>query len=281
MASTMQEDLSSMLSRNLTFNNIPFESPSQDHQASTNDQNTTSSHTEQPVNYSITQHYHHSAHLATPTAPPADFMSVQRTDAAISLLENGVDPSALFPSQLTLYMQAEDEQKRRLLELWRISPPQYGEHALESGIGIWPPTSLQREEEMAKLRYERHNENMQNGQMDSNMDQTCPGSTLPSNKEDEKNFAEPYIVSGYDMTAGGYPSRGFHEQQQFSDSEEQRENHYNHAIDPVYQHPMYWQGNFWVGSKEQQNGTYNQADLLAASQADMIDIHGMEDEEML
>lgn len=147
----VHDDLAALFSRNLSLQNAPYAAPAVSvptHQTS---------RPEEAITYSITQHYHHSAHVASPkpsrpvsTPPPTD----QETTEII-LGRHGVDVTTLFPSQIELFKSAEPTQQMRLVELWRISPPNYGGHALAQDLGTWPATSLQQEEAMAKLRYER------------------------------------------------------------------------------------------------------------------------------
>ncbi|KAK2741474.1 hypothetical protein FQN57_005607 [Myotisia sp. PD_48] len=67
-----------------------------------------------PIVYSITQHYHHSSHQALPTPSSTSVEDILRN--------HNVDPACLYPSQLHLFSQADQEQRTRLIELWRISP---------------------------------------------------------------------------------------------------------------------------------------------------------------
>jgi hypothetical protein len=146
-----QEELATLFFQNLSLHNTPFPAPT----ASSSADPTTQA--EEPITCSITQHYHHSAHVASQklsrpvsTPPPTD----QETTEII-LGRHGVDVTTLFPSQIELFKSAEPGQQMRLVELWRISPPNYGGHALAHDLGNWPATSMQQEEAMAKLRYER------------------------------------------------------------------------------------------------------------------------------
>lgn len=69
------------------------------------------------------------------------------------LIQNQIDPSALLHNQIQLFANADQEQRYRLLELWRISPPSYlplDEHVDAS----WMPTSMQQEEHLARVRHE-------------------------------------------------------------------------------------------------------------------------------
>src|ERR1700710_1989062 len=131
---TTQEDLAALFSRNLSLQNTyvaPTEEPSQ---------------VEAPIVYSISQHYHHSAHLASqqPSRPASEPPQTDQLTTEIILSRHGVDASSLFPSQIDLFKTADAGQQMRLIELWRICPPNYGGHALTQDL--WPQTSFQQEE---------------------------------------------------------------------------------------------------------------------------------------
>ncbi|OGE48692.1 hypothetical protein PENARI_c026G10158 [Penicillium arizonense] len=65
-----------------------------------------------PISYSITQHYHHSAHKVTPNVP---------FQASIDVLRHyGLDPSTMTPSQLNLFDHADTEQRERLIQTWQL-----------------------------------------------------------------------------------------------------------------------------------------------------------------
>jgi hypothetical protein len=155
------------------------------------------------------------------------------------LQRNSIDPSHLFPSQIDLFQNADNDQRLRLLELWRISPPQ-GRQGYPEGTDYntsrqlydWPPTSLAQEEAMAKLRYEkmveeRVSEDIQSHQqqMDQSMAQENESAAVQATRDllTSEN-AEPYIVSGYDMLA-----KRDYEQSALAES-----TRYNQATDPVY-----------------------------------------------
>src|ERR1700761_3909062 len=161
----MQDDLINMMTRNLQL------SPLQ-HDMSTPPTPQVVPQTS-PITY-ITQHYHHSAHQV-PTDTPAS-----------SVLEQaGINASALFPSQLQLFKNAGPEQRSRLIELWQIAPPTYGNQMHPDHLGNWPETSIEREEEAARYRLELHEQ--------ERLKNLC---ALPG--YDAKHNAEPYIVHGYE-----------------------------------------------------------------------------------
>lgn len=83
---------------------------------------------QQPISYSITQHYHHSSHVAPPSIPtPAT--STQDQALTSLLLQHGIDPNTLIPAQLDLIRHADTEQQQRLIQTWQLyaihgQPPQ-------------------------------------------------------------------------------------------------------------------------------------------------------------
>lgn len=130
-----------------------------------------------PITY-ISQHYHHSAHLA-----PAS--GTEDIPASTILKAAGVNADVLLPSQLQLFKNAQRDQQERLVELWRIAPPTSGDQLASRHMGDWPQTSLEMEEEAARQRWEK-----QESERLKNL------SVLPS--QESRGNAEPYMSSGYD-----------------------------------------------------------------------------------
>jgi hypothetical protein len=155
-----------------------------------------------PITY-ITQHYHHSAHQA-PERQVSDVLE-----------EAGVNASTLLPSQISLFKNADEEQKHRLVELWRIAPPTPGKQLPPSASGNWPQTSMDLEEEAARLRWaEMERDRLKN---------LC---ALPG--YDSQNGAEPYMSGLYNDVTNS--------QTQPQSSEEE----YKRCKDPVYNHSREW-----------------------------------------
>ncbi|KAK5122417.1 hypothetical protein LTR85_004001 [Meristemomyces frigidus] len=109
----------------------------------------------------VSSHYTQTAHIRPDTTsehprsppPPYNDDSLMPEAMAETLRQNSIDPSALLPNQVQLFANADYEQRLRLLELWRIAPPSY---PLEAHLSNkWQPTSVQREEEEARARYEQ------------------------------------------------------------------------------------------------------------------------------
>ncbi|KAH6629769.1 hypothetical protein C7974DRAFT_454688 [Boeremia exigua] len=160
-------------------------------------------------------HYTHSHHVVpsrSVSEPPAR-THIEISELGAILLRNSINPEFLFPSQVELFQNADDDQRLRLLELWRISPPQ-GRQGYPAGTDYnlsrqlydWPPTSLAQEEAMAKLRYDKDQQEQQAARERSVSPQA----------------AEPYMMSGYDMLA----------KREYEQSV--KEPSYNQATDPVY-----------------------------------------------
>jgi hypothetical protein len=215
----MHEDLATLFSRNLSLQNNPYTASTVSSQI---DQTT---QPEAAVTYSITQHYHHSAHLASqkPSRPVSTPPPTDQETTEIILGRHGVDVTTLFPSQIELFKTADISQQMRLVELWRISPPNYGGHALAQDLGTWPATSFQQEEAMAKLRYERQmlEERASRTQMTEYQQEHFDGEDMMSDGEYSNapvtpiqggdgrwpgatplaHASEPYMLSGYESLA--------------------------------------------------------------------------------
>jgi hypothetical protein len=92
------------------------------------------------INYCASQHYHHSAHVVRRApAKAVQAQSPHATEAgeaaAIAMLtQHGIDPAVLSTSQLTLFVQADMEQKLRLVELWRLFPESLRQQSYQPGF---------------------------------------------------------------------------------------------------------------------------------------------------
>jgi hypothetical protein len=227
------------------------------------------------------QHYTHSYHVVPnrSIASASDKPQVQASELEAMLLRNSIDPSLLFPSQIDLFQNADNDQRLRLLELWRISPPQ-GRQGYPDGVDYntsrqlydWPPTSLAQEEAMAKLRYERVMEERAQSeaigqhqqQMDESMDEGAGSAAVQATRIELasplETTAEPYVVSGYDMLA----SREYEESARTAANQLRDSTKYNQATDPVFNNAGLGHGPWakHVGSvldMENQYGAFAQA----------------------
>ncbi|KAM3077619.1 hypothetical protein ACMFMG_006950 [Clarireedia jacksonii] len=273
-----QEELAALFARNLSFQPPTPVAPKEEPKI------------EPEYTYSITQHYHHSAHLANkqqPSRPASEPPQTDQLTTDIILARHGVDSSSLYPSQIELFRTADAGQQMRLIELWRICPPNYGGHALAQQLGEWPSTSLQQEESMAKLRYERQmqEERMSRAHDGMDDDTMSDGSShaplTPIQGGDARwNNVEPYMASGYELLAAreyehsATPARDVY-------------SHFGTAVGgPQYKQstdPVYNVGGDWTKSIDQQQSMENQYGAFQNFQYsnEYIAGHHGEDEEML
>lgn len=244
----MQDELVSMMSRQLQLH------PLQHQQDMSMPPTPQVSPQTAPVTY-ITQHYHHSAHQAS------------TNDSQIpSELENaGVNAAALLPTQINLFRNADQKQKQRLVELWRIvPPPMYGKRWQSQDMMVWPQTSMEKEEAAARQRWEEsEREKLKN---------LCG---LPG--YDQRNSAEPYMVSGYnDQSSNGgvtQPIDYAHSQQPTEAS--------RRCKDPVYNSREWWH----LSADEPMEHQYGMLQHMMYGNGIEYDVpstrHQDEDEEML
>jgi hypothetical protein len=199
----MQDELVSMMSRHMHLTPVQAQDSSMPATPQVSPQ-------AGPITY-ITQHYHHSGHHV-----PVD------TSASAVLVAAGVNASVLLPSQLSLFKHADDEQKQRLIELWRISPPTPGKQVSDGEMGNWPQTSMEQEEVAARQRWEEmERERLKN---------LC---ALPG--YDNRAQAEPYIVSLYNQLPNPNVVVAQTEMNHVEKEEE-----YKHCKDPVYNSREWW-----------------------------------------
>lgn len=194
----MQDDLAEMMSRNMHLGSMqtPVHNFSTPPTPQVIPQPT-------PITY-ISQHYHHSGHVAQ--APVVD-------EAPVSALlrDAGVNTDALLPSQLQLFKNAQPEQRDRLIELWRIAPPTHGNQLTARHMGNWPQTSLEIEEQAARERWEK-----------SEQDRLKNSRSLPD--QEPRMNAEPYMKEGYEDRMEDVANSQGHRQ----------------ATDPVYDRGREW-----------------------------------------
>lgn len=195
----MQDDLINMMTRNLQLSPIQHQDMSSPPTPQVVPQVA-------PVTY-ISQHYHHSAHQVPNEIPTS------------TILERvGINASALFPSQLQLFKNAGPEQRARLIELWQIAPPTYGNQMHPDHLGNWPETNIEKEEEAARYRLQiTEQERLKN---------LC---AVPINKQN----AEPYIVHGYEAypNSNGVTDLG---------ATMMKDEEYKKSTDPAYNSREWW-----------------------------------------
>ncbi|KAE8446874.1 hypothetical protein EG329_011505 [Mollisiaceae sp. DMI_Dod_QoI] len=237
---TTQDDLAALFQRNLSLQTPTYVASKQEPVV------------EQPITYSISQHYHHSTHIAAqPSRPASEPPQTDQLTVEIILGRHGVDMNSLFPSQIALFKLADASQQMRLIELWRICPPDYNKQDL-ANFDNWPGTSFQQEEAMAKLRYERQmldermsrtggDQHSMGSAEDAMSDASTTAPLTPIQAGDgrwqtQAHGAEPYMQSGYESLAA-------REYEQSARPSKDIYSHfgtavggpnYNKATDPVY-----------------------------------------------
>ncbi|CAK4034484.1 Hypothetical predicted protein [Lecanosticta acicola] len=213
---------------------------------------------EQPIAFA-SAHYTQSAHVRAESEPsrsppPPYYEAVMPEAMAETLRQHSIDPYALLPNQVNLFVNADYEQRLRLLELWRISPPSY---PLEQHItGQWQRTSVEKEEQQARERYEQQMNTRAVPQEEHMSDTVAMEPISPIDQSGETYWppaarmraasiaagqaptkqqaeVEPYIVNGYEMAAS------------------------RRAVDPVYNTGL-WQAPSYSEATEQQSGMEDQ-----------------------
>ena len=202
---------------------------------------------EEPVsiNYSISQHYTHSAHIVhainAEQIPASKTFGSQPMDLSVYqiLAHNNIPPSSLARSQLTLFEQAGEDQRARLIQLWSLSPSpgtrnigqQLAERTSEHQAG-----ALEFRGDLVWLHQQRkafdqsfHRE----GELKYDYGDCC--SWL---QDKNPGDAETYITSGYEQLA----QREYDEQRMQAVSANLSTSaglifggRYNHATGPIYQ----------------------------------------------
>jgi hypothetical protein len=209
---------------------------------------------QQPIVYA-SSHYYHVAHIVAPKPPPTPTPSDE--ELIEMLTRNWIDPASLQPAQANLFRNADHDQRLRLLELWRISPPSGNASALAD-------TSLAQEEQMARERYERM---MHERGTDPHFDTHIQPDTTAFARDDDNMVtsdsaaamatssllsshhvpgspdshrqAEPYILSGYEQLAKREYNDSIAAADAATRSLRESTSGYNQAIDPVYNGPLW------------------------------------------
>ena len=131
-----------------------------------------------PPQVSITQHYHHSAHIIGGSLHP---LQPHREDETLrQLIQNDIAPSSLLRSQLELFERSTTDERAKLILLWRLAPPTYarnGGQELADRLGEYQTISVEQEEQLAWLRYQ-HNHARRDVKTDTLAEQLCGRQTL-------------------------------------------------------------------------------------------------------
>jgi len=259
-----QEDLADLFSRNLFLQNKSYVEQAPPYVEPIESVDPPPYSAPLPISFSVSQHYTHSAHVTKAVRSASADPATSQHTAQIILARHGVDITTLFPSQIELFKSAETGQQMRLIELWKISPPSYGGHALSPNLCSWHTTSFEQEEAMARLRYDRkmHEENQM---------------TVHAHE------SEPYMASGYELLAQREYNASAQQQQPPKDvyshfGSAVGGHAYNQATDPVY-NIIPNSGPEWEQRQQQamenQYGTFQQGDhvgLRMASGDDDMDM---------
>jgi hypothetical protein len=236
----MQEDLSDLMARNIYLSNTVVQpsfpaatppSPRLEPQPA-------------PITY-IAQHYRHSSYHEP-------VMTKINIEPSQILAAAGIDASVLFPSQLQLFKHAAPDQQLRLIELWQIAPPTYGQQMLAKNLGNWPQTNLAQEEEAARHRWEMLSEQ----EREHNI-----------NAQQARSNAEPYIVDGYEKLPN---INGVTAPTEYRPKvEAERSDEYNRAHDPAYSSREWWQHYSETQPMEHQYGVLEQMRITGYGAVDM------------
>jgi hypothetical protein len=155
------------------------------------------------VAYNVSQHYHHSAHVASiEPSPTVRTQPVTTSSISYILASYGIDSRTLSPSQLDLFQNADIEQRQRLIQTWQL----YLNSAVES-------TSMPHSALPAR---------------DSEM-KDCSS----DGGDDQKGHAEPYMISGYEATS----QRNLKPPRREPTTGEP----YVSSTDPVYRNQQWWE----------------------------------------
>ncbi|ODM22215.1 hypothetical protein SI65_03061 [Aspergillus cristatus] len=223
----LQEGLAALFDRQMSMGTVEVpETPEPSSPASP-----TSSSQPSPITYSVSQHYHHSSHVArqaqavgteeqqsfgTYSAPTA-------TDTSNILRSHNIDPFTLSPRQIELFEGAIPEQKSRLIQMWQICPD-----TAERG----PATGTC----FLNDQYQYH---VNTFVEDHDMDGMAQDE---DEDEDGQQYAEPYMASGYEALAQrDYELSGRKSYQTSPPSEPTTGAPYRLASDPIYESKRWWE----------------------------------------
>ncbi|PWY76344.1 hypothetical protein BO94DRAFT_197308 [Aspergillus sclerotioniger CBS 115572] len=145
-----------------------------------------------PEMYSISQHYHHSAHLVRENATRP---STEGTNGAISetLRQHNVDPSTLSPKQMELFEHAMPEQQSRLIQIWQISSEH--SYATTSSVVGRNQSDLGTADVASTVAIVSTPFGWTTRSGDREM---CDVPVRSESEDDVHQYAEPYMVTGYE-----------------------------------------------------------------------------------
>ncbi|KAI1828431.1 hypothetical protein F4861DRAFT_17 [Xylaria intraflava] len=252
------EELATLFSRHMTF-----QQP-QPVQQAPQEQTSQQQPEPEPIKYSISQHYHHSAHAVNQDTPILDSqrpssVPPQATKPSVEdVLRNyGIDPTGLSSQQLELFKTADTPQQVRLVELWQIYPPTNSRQTDPSVA--WASTTVEQEELLAQL----HHEQMlaeRDSQRSSLM--SLDGTPLTPVQSTDGHwvstaYVEPYMMSGYEMLARREYEESVKRQLE-EDMSRPKEAYYGSAVDGynyrLATDPVY--ANEWPNQKQAMENQY-------------------------
>ncbi|GFN10215.1 hypothetical protein AtubIFM55763_009926 [Aspergillus tubingensis] len=152
-----------------------------------------------PIVYSITQHYHHSAHVAQQsTTRSSEGVHRRGTNATVNetLRQHNVDPSTLSAKQMELFEHAMPEQQSRLIQMWQISP----EHSYAATSNVTGTKSLDQESSNVAGTV-GHAPTPLNWAATGGDREMCDVPDRNENGDEGHQYAEPYMINGYEATA--------------------------------------------------------------------------------
>lgn len=246
-STSMQDDLAILFTRHM---NIETLTPTAGQQLSTA---SPSKHLSIP--YSISQHYHHSSHLApqataTSRSPHGvlQFGSGQPVLTISDILRShNIDPLRFTPSQLALFENAGDEQRSRLIQIWQLFS--------EGGANSSPGNAREGGSDGLKQPMEPRGSS---GFMEQYWQPSQPhpedlemqDSHRQGDNDDTQQYAEPYMASGYEnmISRKGYDHNGTNTEPEFAmlgsanlPNEPTSGFPYSISTDPVYQSQRRWE----------------------------------------
>ncbi|KAE8144607.1 hypothetical protein BDV25DRAFT_166462 [Aspergillus avenaceus] len=157
-----------------------------------------------PITYSITQHYHHSSHVAHRAFPEesskqgASSSTISSRNSIYEILKHhNIDPLSLASTQLRLFEDALPEQRSRLIQIWQICPA-------SSTIS----NALQRDHPGLDMDMYASDSTGNKGNSSESAqanDFEMSDSVRYGDSDEGQEYAEPYMISGYAMlTPKGY-----------------------------------------------------------------------------
>ncbi|TPX16985.1 uncharacterized protein E0L32_003547 [Thyridium curvatum] len=195
----MHDDLATLLAQRLTLGPAIQQQQQQAPQQQQQQQAEPAAATQ--ITYSISQHYHHSAHIAKPSAPAQPPAPSPAQDAAAGdllqtaqlLASHGVNPEALSPALVELFRTADEPLKTGLVGFWRLLPEQQQQQGQQQCF-----VSPQSTEEMTRLFLLAREQQRSHSAPIISLQDSSSGRWPAGGGAEE---TEPYMLSGYEQMA--------------------------------------------------------------------------------